>query len=101
MITTLNKTLSTRRNAPDNRFWFSLPSEAVDLLGERAIIRRDPITKDFLISKPNIDSKVVPTIISPSRVIRVRVGLVDEWVDKGDYLVDIDKDNECVTLIKI
>lgn len=100
MITTLNKTPNTKSGVSDNKFWFSLPSAAVDLIGYQAIIKRDPITKDFMLSKPDIDSSIKATVISVSRAIRIPIGMVDEEEDLGIYYVDVDTDLECITLIK-
>jgi len=101
MTTTLQKTnhYPSASHKGEIKFWFSLPEKVGETIGKEVIIKRHPITKAFVLSKPNIDSTVHPVKISASNSLRIPLKMVEEE-DLGLYEIDYDSEFEEVLIIK-
>jgi len=86
--------------SPRNAFVFYLNETIIKIVGKNVIVTK-PSHNSFMISASNLDSITTPTKINTRNVLRVPVGLIDEWNDLGIYEVDDDHENECVYINKL
>lgn len=79
-------------------FRVKLPAAVREFLGSEVKVRKLPgmyeLTNFGQISEGR------PSIIPISNWLTMNTVLVEEYEDLGEYLVDIDHENECVNLIK-